>query len=67
MPKDKDNKQTPGEEFSLDAILAEFGSGAEAPTPPPDQGATHPLPTKTHNLLYGQHRRLIAFSRRLVR
>lgn len=42
MPKDKDNKQTPGEEFSLDAILAEFGSGAEVPTPSPDQGERKP-------------------------
>ena len=34
MPKDKDKRTDPGEEFSLDAILAEFGSGGSTPDAP---------------------------------
>lgn len=43
MPKDKDKKTDPGEEFSLDAILAEFGSGASTPAAPAEGG---PRPTQ---------------------
>ena len=38
MPKDKDKRTDPGEEFSLDAILAEFGSGASTPAAPAEGG-----------------------------